>query len=222
MDKNAPITARLEQAEYRLTAIAIRLTTLELRPEERIQFDLLKRGIPKLNFCFFRVPSEYYSFPLQQRALLLGCHRAQLCKTILFENTLFDEALEEDQSYPRYCAVVVQYVAKVNAATLRTHIHELRPVEARVSKKKINFQLVSDEQSLALSGFEHNAVTPFGFSSGRAVPIILCEACIHAARQQGFDFIYLGGGEVDLKLRLSLSALVGSGCALVADVSDPR
>ena len=91
-----------------------------------------------------------------------------------------------------------------------------RPEGERIPRKKFNFQLAPEEISNQLTGFEHNAVCPFG--SLLTIPMVLCESCLRTSPQ----FLWMGGGEVDLKLGLSAIDFVRATGAIVADISEPR
>ena len=58
---------------------------------------------------------------------------------------------------------------------LRGLVRDLLPEDVRLSKKKYNFQLADEQTSYELSGFRHNAVTPFGML--RPVPVV-CFLCV--------------------------------------------
>jgi prolyl-tRNA editing enzyme YbaK/EbsC (Cys-tRNA(Pro) deacylase) len=170
---------------------------------------------------FHTMPSDYYDRSLDERVdMLPGCtSTAQLCKSILFENSFF----EDNPAYSaisfngnsKYYLVVVQYLTKINLNSFTTVIHELTPKENRLAKKKFHFRLAPDEISFKLSGFRHNALSPFGMLTPN-IPVIICSRCLENT------IIYLGGGEVDEKLSLPVSDFIASTGAIVADISDPR
>ena len=108
------------------------------------------------------------------------------------------------------------FVGKINTLYLRNLIHELRPVEQRISKKKFHFQLASDEDNDRLSGFEHNAIAPFGLR--QPIPMIICDHCVSCNE----PILFLGGGKVDVKLALPTSDLIRATNAIVGHISDAR
>jgi prolyl-tRNA editing enzyme YbaK/EbsC (Cys-tRNA(Pro) deacylase) len=61
-----------------------------------------------------------------------------------------------------------------------------------LGKKNFNFRFAPEDVNDRLSGFEHNAVTPIGMKV--PIPIILDQAIVDK-----LEFIWLGGGEVDVK-----------------------
>lgn len=97
-------------------------------------------------------------------------------------------------------------LAKIDTILLRNLIHSLRKPEDRLSKKYFNFQLTSEEKSLELTGFGHNAISPFGLLGDKKIPIVICSRCLEVNP----PVIFLGGGEVDVKLSLPVSDLLQS------------
>lgn len=84
---------------------------------ERVKQDLFSRRIYTAQF--YTVPDDYYERSLEERAAMLGSRGVdQLCKTIIFENTVCDSDSCEDISYSKYYCVVVQYQGKVSAPLL--------------------------------------------------------------------------------------------------------
>ena len=67
---------------------------------------------------------------------------------------------------------------------------------------RYSLRMVSQETSDVLSGFEHNAVTPIGMAT--PVPLLLSDKIKALPEAQ----VWLGGGEVDLKLRLDVAELL--------------
>lgn len=67
-----------------------------------------------------------------------------------------------------------------------------------------------------MSGFKHNAVTPFGMNS--FIPVIICENCT----KMNPSFIYLGGGKVDIKLAMPIRDFIKSTNAIVGLISNSR
>lgn len=64
----------------------------------------------------------------------------------------------------------------------------------------------------ALTGFEHNAICPIGMTKN--VPVIIAEAI---TKLDG-DWMWLGGGQVDLKLGCTVSEFIRVTNAFVVDV----
>lgn len=70
-----------------------------------------------------------------------------------------------------------------------------------VGKKQYSLRMVSQEVSDQLSGYTHNAVTPFGMA--QEVPLLLSDKI--KALPEGK--LWLGGGEPDLKMRVDVAEL---------------
>jgi prolyl-tRNA editing enzyme YbaK/EbsC (Cys-tRNA(Pro) deacylase) len=73
-----------------------------------------------------------------------------------------------------------------------------------VGKKQYSIRMVSQEVSDALSGFPHNAVTPIGM----AKPVLVLLSDKIKTLPEGK--MWLGGGEVDLKVRLDVAEFVAN------------
>lgn len=150
-------TERLERLYLQISSAEERLVRLEeawkarqrlerdsLDPVTVVKQDLLRRGVYTTQF--FTVPENYYDLTLEQRAALLGGHESQLCKTIIFENVACEHNDCSDPTDSKYYLVIIQYIAKINTQVLRNFVHTLKPPEVRLSKKKFNFQLASEEK----------------------------------------------------------------------------
>lgn len=69
-----------------------------------------------------------------------------------------------------------------------------------LGNKKLNFNFCKSSEQL--TGFTYNAITPF--ASTTAIPVIVDAPVLSLDP----PFIWLGGGEVDLKLRVTLSDIL--------------
>lgn len=99
---------------------------------------------------------------------------------------------------------------------MRNLIHEQRPLEMRVPKKRIHFVLAPEQVSDELSGFVHNGVSPFGMRT--PIPIVLCNRIIEC----GCSYIYLGGGHVDSKLGIFVDDIMATFQPIVGKISEGR
>ena len=72
-----------------------------------------------------------------------------------------------------------------------------------MGKKAFHMRLAKEEDSERLTGYAHGAVTPFG--TAMRVPVLVSREMEKLA--PGGEF-WLGGGEVDLKMRVSYDELV--------------
>ncbi|XP_006358353.1 uncharacterized protein [Solanum tuberosum] len=178
------------------TAVADVTTT-----EDRLYSILLGNGAR--DFCFKRVASDYYDWPLEARRDVLGAASIHhLCKSIVLVNTQAPSNITDcsDRNNSKYYVVVVQYTARFNAETVKNFLYTLN--DGNIAKKKFNMRLAPEETSIKLTGFEHNGVTCVGMKTD--IPVILDEAIA----KLNPDFFWLGGGEIDLKLGMRTSEFI--------------
>ena len=102
---------------------------------------------------------------MRDRSKLLNCDVRQMCKSMLLENKQWRGTDEFDPSNARFYLVVVQYAATFDAGRLRSALVE----RTKLPAKAFNFRVADEADNDRLSGFKHNAVTPFGFAESRAV-----------------------------------------------------
>mmetsp|Transcript_14496 Transcript_14496/g.20339 ORF Transcript_14496/g.20339 Transcript_14496/m.20339 type:complete len:289 (-) Transcript_14496:292-1158(-) len=160
----------------------------------------LCNDIPVPSAKFKRAPSDYYDWDLEQRRdCLQAPHINYLCKTMIMRNTKTNATDCSDRTNSKYYMIVIQYTAKMNKEKLQKIVRFLRPEKERMSKKSVNMRVASPEDGVMLSGFGHNAVTPLGMAV--KVPMIVSHRVLE------LPYIWLGGGEVDVKLRMSISDL---------------
>lgn len=135
----------------------------ELEGAAKVKQSLFNHRV--FNYRLVTVPSDYYDRNFQARADILSATIPQLCKSLIFENVDFDATCrngEDDNTYSKYYLVLLQYEAKFDTIKFENLIWSLRPVLSRLAKSKFNFKLASEENNNRLSGYKHNAVTPFG------------------------------------------------------------
>ncbi|OQR98326.1 hypothetical protein ACHHYP_08737 [Achlya hypogyna] len=196
-----------------VAAIEARCDALNRRVEELESVDRVVRHLREANIvsaALHTAPADYYDWSLTQRAELLKCSTAQLCKSIVMENV----AWKEDMVHvPRYICVIVQYEAKVNADKVAKLVRDAGK-DVKVSRKHVNFQHAATDVSDELTGFRFNGVSPFGMKT--CIPVIVSSAVLN------LGYIWLGGGAVDVKLRASTADIVRALSALVGDISEPR
>ena len=166
------------------------------------------------------VPEEYYSYSLSKRAEILGAHSTfQLCKSMLMENKSFDASLADDSpSYARFYLVILQYETAINNKKLQSEVRALRSVAKRLDQGKFDFRVAGEEDNARLTGYSHNAVTPFGMLED--VPIILSKAIIHNSDMT--KFIWMGGGHIHCKVGMAVSDFISANKPYVLDVTDSR
>ncbi|KAL7560000.1 hypothetical protein ACA910_013495 [Epithemia clementina (nom. ined.)] len=169
------------------------------------------------------VPSYYYSWPLEQRAECLTGSSQNidfLCKSLVMENKKIANNSKGDKSSdpktnPQVVLVIIQYAASFSNKKLATAIRSLRPIHDRIDLSRFDFRIASSEDNDRLTGYKHNSVTPFGLLSPD-VPIVLTKEVVDR------KYFWMGGGHVDLKLRVATSEFIEKMNPIVADISDPR
>ena len=101
---------------------------------------------------------------------------------------------------------------------MRDLIHSLRTTASdRLAKKRFNFRLAQEDMSDQLTGFSHNSVSPFGLVS--KIPVVLCQRIVTTVNPR---YIYLGGGDVDLKLGISIQDFISALNPIIGVISNPR
>ncbi|KAJ6804449.1 uncharacterized protein M6B38_183295 [Iris pallida] len=181
----APASGRADTTESRLSAILASLGAGD--------------------FVFRRVASDYYDRSLEERRDIVGAASVHhLCKSIVLVNTQAPASVVDcsDRNNSKYYVVVIQYTARLNAESIKNFLYTLN--NKMVAKKKFNMRLAPEEESLALTGFVHNAVTCIGMKTD--IPVILDEAIV----KLNPDYFWLGGGEVDLKLGIRTPEFIKS------------
>jgi len=195
---------RLEQLIYEIQSnfdISLYETTL------RIKKILLSSRLP--GCILYKVPQDYYTHSLQWRAKQLGTTPDHLCKTIIFENlSLGNDGIINNLHAPlyqqKYIAIIVQYISKVNLDILARYLASAGKDKTNASpSSSVKLAMASPETILPLTGFSFNGITPFGCHI--SIPIIISKSIMELSSP---SYIWLGGGEVDIKLRVYLHSLI--------------
>lgn len=109
-------------------------------------------------------PQDYFSWTLDQRKDFLQTpNTACFCKTIILQNSYFEEKFREEPGYFQYVAVVIQYEDKLNAEKVMKFMKKLQNERCRftaVSNKHFHFHLAEEEDAKRLTGYSYNAITP--------------------------------------------------------------
>jgi prolyl-tRNA editing enzyme YbaK/EbsC (Cys-tRNA(Pro) deacylase) len=197
----------------------------------RARKDILSLKMYSVKFTW--VPEYYYSLTLQERADILGARStSQLCKSMLMENKAFDPNLIVEGGpksstmarrnlnplYSQFYLVILQYNAVISMKKLQSELRALMTINKRFEPSKFDFRVASDQDNDTLTGFMHNAVTPFGIKE--KVPIILAQTIVSDTEIS--RFIWMGGGHVHLKVGVSIAELIDALNPLVLDVTEPR
>ena len=205
------------------------MPTPELTSPQHEQVQRARTAVASSNLysaTFQWVPEHYYSLSLLERAKILGANSTyQLCKSMLMENKAFDPALalsKNDKSYAQFYLIILQYEATITNKKLQNEIRALRPAKKRLDPSKFDFRVASQIANDRLTGYTHNAVSPFGMKKAEEVPIVLAKAIVTEERRDMSQFIWMGGGHVHLKIGLAVEDLVKGLNAAVLDVTDAR
>jgi len=166
-------------------------------------------------------PDEYYKQTLEWRRDLLGApHVDHLCKSVIMQNTKCKHTNYDDWLDSKYYLVIVQYTARLNNEKL---VKLLRDAQAKanrepIGKKNFNFRLCPADVSQQLTGFGHNAVSPIGTT--HKLPVIMSDKVMaFAENDSNSNYIWLGGGEVNLKWRVGVKEFVRAFNPVVHDVT---
>lgn len=162
------------------------------------------------------VAKDYYSWPLAKRAKILQAPSTfHLTKSLLMENKKAPSIEEKaDPTNPRFILVIVQYEATLDTKKLITAIRALRPVADRLEDSDFDLRVASEEDNSKVTGYDNNAVVPFGFL--KPVPVFLSAPIVP------LRFFWMGGGHVHLKLRMTVADFCKALKPVVADISQPR
>ena len=174
------------------------------------------------------VPENYYELALAQRVKILGAHSTwQLCKSMLMENKAYDPKLaskNNDGSYSRFYLIVLQYETSISSKKLVSEIRSLKkPVTERYDTNKFDFRVASSKDNDRLTGYTHNAVSPFGLKDSNSLKIILAKSIMEETKtSQTAPFIWMGGGHVHCKVGMASKDFIDALDPLVLDVTDAR
>lgn len=168
-----------------------------------------------------RVRVSYYEVTLAERAVILQAAKQHLCKTLLMENVWWEgyagatpPSTDEARYYSRYICVIIQYVARLRPDQLVKRLRWLGGCAH--SMKSFKFTLAKEEVSDAMSGFAHNGVTPYGMKE--PVPVVIAEEITKLDP----PFMWLGGGDPDLKLRVPTAQLIRTLKPIVVNCTEPK
>ena len=186
--------AALDAAEIAACQVAQKVSPIQ----DRLQKECDALGLTSAKF--WRVRGDYYEQELTWRRDVLGAKSVtQMCKSMIMENTKLTAEEAKAAGRVKYLCVVLQYAgAKLNKEKLTDLVRRMEGKNA-IGKKQYSMRMVAQDVSDQLSGFEHNAVTPIGMAT--PVPVILSDKLRSLPDGQ----LWLGGGEVDLKLRVDVA-----------------
>mmetsp|Transcript_14980 Transcript_14980/g.19677 ORF Transcript_14980/g.19677 Transcript_14980/m.19677 type:complete len:244 (+) Transcript_14980:654-1385(+) len=166
-------------------------------------------------YHFLRTQANYYSLSLSERAAVLRAPgEDHLCKSLIYRNTNWDSTVKGHQNSEYYC-IVLQYTHMLDNDRLNALIKMLN--RKNDISRSFSFRFATEEESLDISGFKHNAIAPIGMK--KQIPIIVSSSIMNLVP----PIIYLGGGLVDLKLKLAnIHDFATKTKALILNISTPR
>jgi hypothetical protein len=111
-----------------------------------------------------------------------------------------------------------RYTAKLDAEALRKGL--IAAAGGAAPGKAFNLRLAAEEDSAAVTGYEHNAVSPVGLpvGDGPPPPPLILASAITELRPALF---WMGGGEVDLKLGVDTAQFVAAYKPTILDITVP-
>lgn len=202
---------RLEVCESRARTVATNVVGEKSEAHTRVEAALL--ALPLLGCAILAVPEEWYRKPLLWRATHVGCTPGALCKTLILANAAGSST---DAGAPlwaqRYLAVVVQYTARLDLAALQRAL--ITSAGGAACPTPVLSLAPGAEE---LTGFATGGMAPFG--SRTSLPLIVARAALEG---DAGPCLWLGGGEVALKLRVFKSQLRAAPRVVVLPVSSPR
>ena len=183
----------VEQVDMTPKGRLIRRVNLDVQKAKLSEY-FTQKGIN--SFIIVETPEDYYSMTLDQRKVIVGCNKEALCKSVILENTLFDENVK-CPIYQRYYLTIVQYVSEFNAEKiaklLRSYIAEQYNI--KLTKKQVHFRVAKKEVAYEMTGFSFNSIGPYLMKSEDL--LIIFPSQLYDIYPQYF---YLGGGELELKV----------------------
>ena len=183
----------VEQVDMTPKGRLIRRVNLDVQKAKLSEY-FTQKGVN--SFIIVETPEDYYSMTLDQRKVIVGCNKEALCKSVILENTLFDENVK-CPIYQRYYLTIVQYVSEFNAEKiaklLRSYIAEQYNI--KLTKKQVHFRVAKKEVAYEMTGFSFNSIGPYLMKSEDL--LIIFPSQLYDIYPQYF---YLGGGELELKV----------------------
>jgi Uncharacterized conserved protein len=163
-----------------------------------------------------RAEKDYYDKSLSERKDFLKAPSTyHLCKTIVMENTGYDESFANDKFYFKHVAVIVQYEARLNAEKVMKFMKDYQNSKSshKLSRKFFHFRLAEENVAKELTGYGYNAITPFLMKNN--IVVLLSDSILQLNPQ----YFWMGGGEVDLKLGMSVEEFISVVNPLVCDTN---
>lgn len=177
--------------------------------KRRVELDELKLRLTNYlmknkiySFKLAEVPSYYYKRTLEERRQLVDTYtKASLCKSVIVENTAFDDKIK-CPIYRRYYLIVVQYVNEFYAEgicrILKAYINEKYGL--KISKSKYHLRVCDKKTAYEMTGFTFNGIGPYLMKENNLLFIFPM-----SLYKMYPNFFFLGGGHRDLKVGVSVN-----------------
>lgn len=172
--------------------------------KHRISLDLMKTRLTeyflKNNIYSYRIveaPSDYYHKTLEERRVILNTHTKDIiCKSIILENTAYDESIK-NEFYQKYYLTVVQYTNEFNAEKIAKNLKNFinEKFNLKLANKHFHFRLAKNEVAFEMTGFTFNAIGPF-LMKCKDMKILFPKNLYEIYPQ----YFFVGGGEYELKV----------------------
>jgi len=189
----------------------INLTPGDTETTKRLRKYCLNSNLYSVNFK--QVPSNYYDTSLEERKKSLNATSIHhLCKSMIIENSQCREKGIQNKLNSQFYCVVLQYTSKLNSNKIMNYLREIN--EGKISKSQYSIQLADLDLSEKMTGFKRNAVTPI--ASKMNIPIILDERILNLNPK----YLWLGAGEIDWKVEISLQEFINHFSPLISEVTD--
>jgi hypothetical protein len=114
----------------------------------RMKLYFLSKRYKTFHICR-TLQSNYYELSYSERKIILGAaSEGHLCKSIIMENTHFEEKIK-DAYYPKYICVIIQFITKINAEKVLKFMKAIQNEKSNVKlgRNKFHFRLVDEKVS---------------------------------------------------------------------------
>ena len=155
----------------------------------------LTRGYRSVEMKFATPAFFAMDYPTR-KIYLNAASEFHLCKCIILENKRFKKEMESE-FYHQFVCVVIQFKTTLNNEKIIKVMKKYQNGNCteKVSRKGFHYRLANDTANEEISGYMHNAVTPFMFKNTK-IPMVVSDRI----RQLSPANFWLGGGHVNTKL----------------------
>ena len=117
----------------------------------KMKYYFLSKHYKTFHICR-TLQTNYYELNYTERKQILGAaSEAHLCKSIIMENTHFEESIQ-DPYYPKYICVIIQFITKINSEKVMRLVKNIQNEKSKVKlgRNKFHFRLVDEKVKLLL------------------------------------------------------------------------